>query len=240
MAKRIVTLNESELKTLIKEAILELAPTGLSELAPQSDNTDDDEYDPFSKYGIGDINDVTGGGEYHGEMDQDEFNEPDPDDVEAQMDADVNTADDRDVNPDDIEPETGNGQFVPDEPEEGPITPLSQPNNEPEEQHQEGDVIYYENTPIEFKNGQYHMTIEDGFDMGDAKCPKITVVGSSLKAVKSEYDHLWDNFYYKDHADYVKQMQEQGLAEYDFSTVGAMDPSQINLEELPVIINLDK
>ncbi len=232
MAKKIVKLNESELKDIIKEVILEMAPAGLSEFS-----SDDDDYDPFAKYGIGDINDITKGNEYHGETDKDAFNQEDPDDVEAKIDADVNNSADRNIDPDD-EPETWDDTSITDEPE-GTITPLSTPTEEPEEQHQEGDVIYYENTPIEFKDGKYHMTIEDGFDMGDSKCPRIDVVGSSLKAVKNEYDNLWDNYYYKDHAQYVKDMQEKGKAQYDFSGVGSMDASQINLEELPIIVNLD-
>lgn len=234
MAKKIVKLNESEFKNLIKSVILEMAPTGLTEFTNEDDY--DDDYDPFAKYGIGDINDVTKGREYHGETDQDAFTQEDPDDVEAKLDADIVTDNDRDVNPDDVEPEAGNGEIVPDEPENG-ITPLSSPMNEPEEQHQEGDIIYYENTPIEFKNGKYHMTIEDGFDMGTAKCPRIDVVGSSLKAVKSEYDHLWDNYYYMNHADYVKQMDKEGRVQYDFDD--SMSPDEIDLATLPVIINLD-
>lgn len=135
MAKKIVRLNESELKDIIKEVILEMAPAGLSEFS-----SDDDDYDPFAKYGIGDINDITKGNEYHGETDKDAFNQEDPDDVEAKIDADVNNSADRNIDPDD-EPETWDDTSITDEPE-GTITPLSTPTEEPEEQHQEGDVIY--------------------------------------------------------------------------------------------------
>ena len=249
MAKQTIRLNESEFKSLIKEVILEMDMPGLSEY----DAFDGEEYDgedtiDFDKYGIGDINAVTKGNEYHGENDNNEFNQEDPADAEEKMDADINNDPNRDVNPEDNiqddgmegvqgEPNIENGEQ--DEPEiNSPVTPLSEPTHDEEEHHEDGDVIYYEQTPIEYSNGKYHMTIEDGFDMGEAKCPKIDVVGSSLKDVKGEYDHLWDNYYYKDHAQYVKDMMERGFANYDFSAVGGQDPSQINLEELPIIVDL--
>ena len=237
MAQKVIRLNESELKEVIKNVILEMGNPSLSEFDAFGDDDPDLGGDvDFSQYDIPDINAATKGNEYHGEMDQNEFSQEDPDEIEAKMDADIVNDPNRDINPDDGEETMGEPET--DEPDESPITPLSQRDEEPVEQHQEGDVIYYENTPIEFKNGQYHMTIEDGFDMGDSKCPKITVVGSNLKAVESEYDNLWDNYYYKDHIDYVKNMQDKGLAQYDFSGVGSMDASQINLEELPIIVNL--
>mgnify|MGYP007133715415 CR=1 FL=1 len=153
------------------------------------------------------------------------------------------------LDPKDLVDDEGQGMVMTNEPAdnaenvaepEGPITSLSTQDSLEPETHQEGDIIYYENTPIEYSNGKYHMTIEDGFDMGDAKCPKITVVGSNLDAVKQEYENLWDNYYYKEHGNYAKDMIERGFAEYDMSNLGGLNASEIDLSNVPVIVNLDK
>lgn len=241
MAQKLISLNESDLKRIVKNVILEYVNPGFDPFADDDPDMADGGID-MSQYDIPDIKTaLKGKKEYQGEYDANEFQQEDPDDVETKLDADVNNSSDRDVNYDDEEtPNYNPSDNNMNEPEETPITPLSQHTDEPVEQHQEGDVIYYENTPIEFKNGQYHMTIEDGFDLGSAKCPKITVVGSNLNDVKEQYNDLWDGYYYKEHGEYVKQMQKQGLAEYDFDMVGNADATQLNLEDIPVIINLDK
>lgn len=151
------------------------------------------------------------------------------------------------LDPKDLVDDEGQGIVTSNEPvtntldqPEGSISPLSTQDTTEPETHQEGDIIYYENTPIEYSNGKYHMTIEDGFDMGNAKCPKIIVVGTNLKAVKNEYDNLWDNYYYKEHGKYAKDMIERGLAEYDFNKFAGQDMMNMDLNDVPVIVNIDK
>jgi hypothetical protein len=275
MAQRIIRLNESDLKNMIKSVLNEMH------------ESDEDYYnDLLTKYNSEmDVDKATGGKEYSGEFEDEididdidddvednEENQPETDDeyyivtcvskdgesseshivdanekgeyegadgceiegpFETREDAEKKAMDDGlEITDDDRQTDTTEVDNA--------ISALSDNTPEPEEEHMEGDIIYYENTPIEYKGGKYHMTIEDGFNMGDSKCPKIEVVGSSLNDVKNEYNNLWDNYYYKEHGKYVKDMEDKKMAQRDFSGVEGISADQINMEELPVIVDLDK
>lgn len=281
MAKRIITLNESELKNLIKKALFELAG--------YDDDSDNDSYedDILKKYDDQiDINKATGGKEYKGtETDIEDISDETEDEYTSEpgeptgqyyicsysdetsetpeswlcdsteienykemencsIQGPFNTqeeaekyASEHDIQLQDTEENTNPED---NEIQTNGITPLSHKDEEPEEHHQEGDVIYFENIPIEYKDGRYHMTIENGFDMKTAKCPQINVVADKLQDVKDEYAYLWDNVYYGEHGKYAQKMLDNGSAEYDFSGVMVGNGQDVNLEELPIIIDLDK
>lgn len=102
---------------------------------------------------------------------------------------------------------------------------------EPEEKHEDGDVIYYDNIPIDYSNGTYKMEI-----MQDE--PNVIASGTNINNVKQFYDYMWDNVSYDEHREYIKTLLDKGLAEYNFDE--KMMSSEMSLDKIPIIVNCDK
>lgn len=252
MAKRIIKLNESDIARMVMNVLNEVAG-GFSdddEYYGNDDNNDDDFLNNFPDL---DLNAMEK--EYHGQGEENEFNNDDDDTEEYADDDQMNP--ETDDYPEETEEENGEENLEGDEnemepeaeePEDGdtegfdddePIVPDTDP--EDEKPHQDGDVVMYENIPITYKDGKWHMTIEDGYEEGDNKCPRIDVVGSKIKDVKGQYDFLWDSISYREHGDYARDLVNLGKAQYNFSKdmiVGGDNTP--DLTNSPIVIDTDK
>ena len=111
------------------------------------------------------------------------------------------------------------------------INQFAQHTEEPEEHHEDGDVIYYDSIPIDYFNGTYKMEIiQDN--------PNVIASGTNINNVKQFYDYMWDNIPYDEHREYIQSLLDKGIAEYNFDE--KMMSSEMSLDKIPIIVNCDK
>lgn len=239
MAQKVIRLTESDIMRLVKNV--------LNEMNGYDDEDNDFQQELEKNFPMPKEKEYIPTKE-----DEAEFEDSEDDEFE---DADVNNDPNRDEEDDfeDLDTFEGSdegGEGDPGEPNnpgdpndpskpQGPVTPLSNNEPEPEEAHEEGDVIYFENIPITYTDGRFHMTIEDGYKSKTGNCPRIDVVGNSLRDVQNEYTHLWDDYYYSEHGQYAEKMIEDGKADYEVSDKMVIGDN-MDLSDMTVLVDLDK
>lgn len=231
MAQRIIKLNESDITRMVMNVLNEVAG-GYSD-----DEYEEDEYD-LSNFPDLDLGQMEK--EFHGQGEENEFTNKD-DDADEYVDDEQAESETDDYSEEDEESEEENDNTEKSDDEDNkPIVPDTDP--EDEKPHQDGDVVMYENIPITYKDGKWHMTIEDGFESGDNKCPRIDVVASKIKDVKDQYDFLWDSISYREHGNYAKSLIDRNEAEYqlDFSNLSVGGDNTPDLATTPILIDVDK
>ena len=242
MAQKIIKLNENDIRRLVKATLYEMCGGKPHNMVMEDDDYDFDDNEDTERYneliskyqskgGIPTMADVekVAGDEYHGEDVEGEFNLED-DDLSFVPDEEQEYVDNEDYPEDEEGDEEESEVNVSD-------NSLSDWDEGEEEQHEEGDIIYYESVPIKFTNGKYEMTVEEG----DDNCPSITAVGSKLGDVKDFYDYLWNDVSYSEHARVAQDCIDDGSGHYAFNdnmTVGG--DTAPNLASTPVIVDLDK
>ena len=111
------------------------------------------------------------------------------------------------------------------------FNPFAQHTEEPEEHYEEGDVIYYDSIPIDYSNGTFKMEVlQDN--------PTVIASGTNINSVKQFYDYMWNSLPYDEHNNYVQELINKGIAEYNFDE--KMMSSEMSLDKIPIIVNCDK
>lgn len=248
MAKKVIRLTESDIMGIVKNVINEMYECN-NEIAEDNnaDNEDEDDFlGVFTKYGDEVLNDLDlyndddeeshfNGGE---DEDDEEFSDETVDDGEEEVD-DLSSFEDSDEEGEE-ENDLYSKRYEGSAEDSWYVEPPKDENKYSEDNnYTDGDVVYYENIPIEKKDGRFHMTIEDGFKGDNGDCPRIDVVGSHIADVKGEYDRLWNKFYYKDHYKYADQMVNSGKGQIQIDDTEPLGQGT-RMGDYTVLVDLDK
>jgi hypothetical protein len=248
MAKKVIRLTESDIMGIVKNVINEMYECN-NEIAEDNnaDNEDEDDFlGVFTKYGDEVLNDLDlyndddeeshfNGGE---DEDDEEFSDETVNDGEEEVD-DLSSFEDSD-DEGETEDDLYNKRYGGSAEDSWYVEPPKDEHKYDEDnEYTDGDVVYYENIPIEKKDGRFHMTIEDGFKGDNGDCPRIDVVGSHIADVKGEYDRLWNKFYYKDHYKYADQMVNSGKGQIQIDDTEPLGQGT-RMGDYTVLVDLDK
>jgi hypothetical protein len=250
MAKKVIRLTESDIMGIVKNVINEMYECtndisdgklnegryfddeddeDLSNLLSQFNDEIDDEYVPDEEEMNDEFPDEPEGDPEEPGKPEDE--EEEIDDLSSFEDSDEEGEDEKDLYSKRYEGSAEDSWYV--EP------PKDEHKYDEDNEYTDGDVVYYENIPIEKKDGRFHMTIEDGFKGDNGDCPRIDVVGSHIADVKGEYDRLWNKFYYKDHYKYADQMVNSGKGQIQIDDTEPLGQGT-RMGDYTVLVDLDK